>query len=83
MNDKSNGRKDQAEMTASEVSMRKFLKQLGVTAHQELEAAVAKAVADGKLSPGGSINITAELTITELGLSHSVSAQLTAPDGEG
>ena len=83
MNDKSNGRKDQAEMTASEMSMRKFLKQLGVTAYQELEAAVAKAVADGKLSPGGSINITAELTITELGLSHSVSAQLTAPDGEG
>lgn len=82
MSDKSNGRKDQAAMTASEISMRKFLKHLGVTAHQELEAAVAKAVADGKLSPGDSIDITAELTITKLGLSHSVSAQLTAPDGE-
>ena len=71
------------EMSDDEIAMRKFLKQLGVTAHQELEAAVAKAVADGKLSPGGSIDITAELTIAELGLSHSVSAQLTAPDGEG
>ena len=83
MSDKTNGRRDQAEMTASEMSMRKFLKQLGVTAHQELEAAVAKAVAEGKLSPGGRIDITTELTIAELGLSHSVSAQLTAPDGEG
>ena len=83
MSDKSNGRRDQAEITTSEMSMRKFLKQLGVTAHQELEAAVAKAVADGKLAPGGSIDITAELRIAELGLSHSVSARLIAPDGEG
>jgi hypothetical protein len=83
MSDKSNGHRDQAEMTASEMSMRKFLKQLGVTAHQELEVAVAKAVADGKLGPGGSIDITAELRIAELGLSHSVSARLIAPDGEG
>ncbi len=83
MSDKSKDRSDQAEMTASEMSMRKFLKQLGVTAHQELDIAVAKAVADGKLAPGGTIDITAELTITELGLSHSISAQVTAPDGEG
>ena len=82
MSDKSSERGDQSEMTASEVSMRKFLKYLGVTAHQELEAALARAVADGKLAPGGSIDITAELTIAELGLSHRVSAQLTAPNGE-
>ena len=83
MSDNSNGRRDKAEMTASEMSMRKFLKQLGVTAHQELEAALAKAVADGKLAPGGSTHITAELTIAELGLSHSVSAPVIAPNGEG
>ena len=83
MSDKSSSRRDQVEMTASEMSMRKFLKQLGVTAHQELEAAVAKAVADGKLAPGGSVDITAELTIAELELSHSVSAQVIAPDCEG
>ena len=69
-------------MTTSEMSMRKFLKQLGVTAHQELEAAVTKAVADGKIAPGGSIDIKAELRIAELGLSHSVSAQVIAPDDE-
>ena len=70
------------DISESEIAMRKFLKQLGVTAHQELEAAVAKAVADGKLAPGGSVDITAELRIAELGLSHSVSAQVIAPDGE-
>ena len=35
--------KDQREdMTASEMAMRKFLKQLGVTAHQELADALGK-----------------------------------------
>ncbi len=82
MSDKSNGRKDQVEMTASEMSMRKFLKQLGVTAHRELEAALAQALAEGKLDPGACIDITADVTITELGLSHTVSAQLIAPDGK-
>ena len=38
------------EMNATEMAMRKFLKQLGVTAHQELADALAKAVADGKLN---------------------------------
>ena len=37
------------DMSDVEVAMRKFLKQLGVTAHQELEAALAAAVAEGKL----------------------------------
>lgn len=82
MSDKSSEQGNQSEMTASEVSVRKFLKQLGVTAHHELEVAFANAVADGKLAPGGSIDITAELTIAELGLSHRVSAQITAPNGE-
>ena len=80
MIDKSSGSRDHDEMTASEISMRKFLKQLGVTAHQELKAAIARAVAEGKLAPGNSIDITADLTVTELGMSHRVSAQVIAPD---
>ena len=35
------------EMTEDEIAMRKFLKQLGVTAHQELETALKAAVAMG------------------------------------
>ena len=80
MNDKSSGRRDQGEMTASEVSMRKFLKQLGVTAHQELEVAIARAVAEGKVAPGSSVDITANLTVAELGIAHRVSAKVIAPD---
>ena len=36
------------EMSDVEVAMRKFLKQLGVTAHQELEAALAAAEATAR-----------------------------------
>ena len=82
MIDNSSGRRDRGEMTASEMSMRKFLKQLGVTAHQELEAAIARAVAEGKVAPGGSVDITAVLTVAELGMAHSVSAKVIAPDRE-
>ena len=82
MNDKANGRKDQAEMTAAEMSMRKFLKQLGVTTHQELETVIAKAMAVGTIAPGATFDIKADLHIEALDFSHSVSAQLIAPDGQ-
>jgi len=82
MSEKDNGRKPQGDMSPAEMSMRKFLKQLGVTTHQELEAALAKAVATGKISPGGTINIKADLHIEALDFNHSVSAELIAPDGQ-
>ena len=37
------------DMSESEIAMRKFLKQLGVTAHQVLESALEEAVSDGKI----------------------------------
>ena len=83
MSDKSNGRKDQAEMTASEMSMRKFLKQLGVTAHQELEAALQAAVAEGKLAAGAEVAVSAEVTIAELGYVHRVEGNLLTPGNNG
>ena len=82
MSDKDNGRKSQGDMSPAEMSMRKFLKQLGVTTHQELEVALAKAVAAGKISPGGTINIKADLRIEALDFNHSVSAELMAPDAQ-
>ena len=69
-------------MSPAEMSMRKFLKQLGVTTHQELEVALAKAVAAGKMLPGGTINIKADLRIEALDFNHSVSAELMAPDAQ-
>ena len=71
------------DMSDVEVAMRKFLKQLGVTAHQELEAALASAVAEGKLQAGASVPVSAEVTIPEIGFTHQVSATLLAPGTDG
>ena len=71
------------EMSDDEIAMRKFLKQLGVTAHQELEAALQAAVADGKLAAGVEVAVTAEVTITELGFVHRVEGNLLTPDDNG
>jgi hypothetical protein len=68
--------KDQREdMTASEMAMRKFLKQLGVTAHQELADALAKAVADGKIAAGAEVAVTARVEIAICN-SHMTSRQI-------
>ena len=68
------------EMNATEMAMRKFLKQLGVTAHQELADALAKAVADGKLQPGDRVPVTARIEIADLAFTHDVTANLVAPE---
>ena len=73
--------KDQREdMTASEITMRKFLKQLGVTAHQELADALAKVVADGKIAAGAELEVTARVEIADLQFKHDVTANLVAPE---
>ena len=68
------------EMNATQMAMRKFLKQLGVTAHQELADARAKAVADGKLKPGASVPVTARIEVADLAFTHDVTANLVAPE---
>ena len=67
-------------MNATQMAMRKFLKQLGVTAHQELADALAKAVADGKLQPGASVPVTARIEVADLAFTHDVTANLVAPE---
>ena len=54
------------EMSDVEVAMRKFLKQLGVTASGIGGGALAAAVADGKLEAGASVPVSAEVTIRKL-----------------
>jgi len=68
------------EMNATQMAMRKFLKQLGVTAHQELADALTKAVADGKLQPGSSVPVTARIEVADLAFTHDVKANLVAPE---
>lgn len=57
------------------MSMRKFLKQVGVTSQQEIEKAMRKAKAAGKLS-GGQVRAKMVLTIDEIGMSHVVEGNI-------
>ena len=53
------------------MSMRKFLKQVGVTSQQKIEDAVR---ASGKTS--GKVSVTAKITCGDVGLDHSVTGEI-------
>lgn len=57
---------------AFNMSLRKFLKQVGVTSQQEIEKAVRTA------QPAGSVRAKMVLTIEEIGLSHTVEGEIDA-----
>ncbi len=57
---------------ALNMSLRKFLKVVGVTSQQEIEKAVRAAVADGRLKGTESIQAQMVLTIGKDGLTHKV-----------
>ena len=71
------------EMSSSEMAMRKFLKQLGVTGHQKLLNVLEGAVRSGALVAGAEVPVTATIEIGELRFSHVVTATLQAPDTDG
>ena len=70
-------------MTASEMTVRKFLKQLGVTGHQKLTEALDEAVSSGVLTPGSELPVSATIEVGTLKFSHSVNASVMAPDADG
>jgi hypothetical protein len=57
-------------------SIRKFLKTLGVTAQREIEKAVRKAVADGKVKGNEKFAAEATVTIGGIGLAHKVRGEI-------
>ncbi len=57
---------------ALNMSLRKFLKVVGVTSQQEIEKAIRAAVADGRLKGKPSVQAQMVLTIGEIGLNHKV-----------
>ena len=57
---------------AFNMSMRKFLKQVGVTSQQEIEKAVRAA------NPDGAVKVKMVLTIEEVGLTHTVEGEIEA-----
>lgn len=59
------------------MSMRKFLKQVGVTSQQAIEEALRSAENSGK-----SFEIKAVITIEDIGMSHEVSGKITTDSAE-
>jgi hypothetical protein len=57
---------------ALNMSLRKFLKIVGVTSQQEIEKAIRAAVADGRLKGTERLEVKTVLTIGKVGLNHTV-----------
>jgi hypothetical protein len=57
---------------ALNMSLRKFLKVVGVTSQQEIEKAIRAAVADGRLKGNETLSAKMVLTIDKVGLNHKV-----------
>lgn len=57
-------------------SVRKFLKQLGVTGQREIEKAVRDAIDDGRITDGDDLAVQATIRIDALGLEHNVDGTL-------
>jgi ribosomal protein L1 len=58
------------------MSMRKFLKVVGVTSQQEIEKAVRAAVESGKLKGNETLNAEMVLTIGQVSLRHKVDGEI-------
>jgi uncharacterized protein DUF6494 len=58
------------------MEVRKFLKVVGVTSQREIEIAVRKAVAAGKLKANAKLKATMTLAIPEIGLAHEIKSDI-------
>jgi hypothetical protein len=58
------------------MSLRKFLKQVGVTSQRAIEIAVRDAVAKGRVKGKGPLKARMTLTIDSIGLQHQVEEEL-------
>ncbi|HWM45514.1 MAG TPA: DUF6494 family protein [Xanthobacteraceae bacterium] len=61
---------------ALNMSLRKFLKVVGVTSQQEIEKAIRTALADGRLTGNETLKARMVLTIEGIGLTHNVEGQI-------
>ena len=61
---------------ALNMSLRKFLKVVGVTSQQEIEKAIRAAVASGKLKGNEIIDAQMVLTISKVNLTHKIDGKI-------
>jgi hypothetical protein len=57
---------------ALNMSLRKFLKVVGVTSQQEIEKAIRAAIAEGRIKGDEALTAQMVLTIGKVGLSHKI-----------
>ena len=62
---------------AFNLSIRRFLKQFGVTAQRQIERAVAEAVESGKLSGKETLRATARLRLDGLDVDTTIEGEIT------
>ena len=62
-------------------TIRRLLKEFGVSGHQAVEAAVRAAIAEGRIGEGDEIAVSATLTIGAIGLDHRVDGTLSTKLG--
>ena len=55
------------------LQIRKFLKKVGITSQREIEAAVRKAIENGKLSGSETLHATATLRVPAVGIELEIS----------
>ncbi len=58
------------------MSIRKFLKTVGVTSQREIELAVRNVAAAGRLKAHAKLKAKVELTVPELGLRHEIDGEI-------
>lgn len=58
------------------LSMRKFLKKVGVTSQREIEKAVREALSEGKLTGSEQLPVKVTLELEDLGLNHEISGEI-------
>ena len=58
------------------VTIRKFLKAVGITSQREIEKAVREAAASGSLPSSGKLQAKMTLTVPELGLEHVIDHEI-------
>jgi Family of unknown function (DUF6494) len=62
---------------ALNLSIRRFLKQFGVSAQRQIERAVMDAIEAGKLKGGESLKATATLRLDRLGVDSTIDGDIT------
>jgi hypothetical protein len=58
------------------ISVRKFLKKVGVTAQREIEAAVREGIESGKISADAPLEAQMTLSVEKLALTHTINGDI-------